>query len=147
MHRHHLQAKPVLNKYVGGQKEMDIFIKGNIMDSYFGQKQQFKIKMTWWICFLQTCSILLHKSLIDRHELMGSHVDYLLYVFFSCLDSHSDGTHSQQRIHWWASIIAKFLQIILTKKQTHQHIWDGPKVSQLFFRIFFFFFGLTITIK
>ncbi len=24
-------------------------------------------------------------------------------VFISCLDSHSDGTHSLQRIHWWAS--------------------------------------------
>ncbi len=26
-------------------------------------------------------------------------------VFISCLDSHSDGTHSLQRIHWWASEI------------------------------------------
>ncbi len=24
-------------------------------------------------------------------------------VFISCLDSHSDGNHSLQRIHWWAS--------------------------------------------
>ncbi len=24
-------------------------------------------------------------------------------VFISCLDSHSDGTHLLQRIHWWAS--------------------------------------------
>ncbi len=22
-------------------------------------------------------------------------------VFISCLDCHSDGTHSQQKIHWW----------------------------------------------
>ncbi len=29
-------------------------------------------------------------------------VDYC-DVFISCLDSHSDGTHSLQRIHWWAS--------------------------------------------
>ncbi len=34
-----------------------------------------------------------------------SGVDYLwiIVVFISCLDSHSDGTHSLQRIHWWAS--------------------------------------------
>ncbi len=33
-------------------------------------------------------------------------------VFISCLDSHSDGTHSLQRIHWWAIWAwAKFLQI------------------------------------
>ncbi len=31
-----------------------------------------------------------------------SGVDYC-DVFISCLDSHSDGTHSLQRIHWWAS--------------------------------------------
>ncbi len=24
-------------------------------------------------------------------------------VFMSCLDSHSDGTHSLQRMHWWGS--------------------------------------------
>ncbi len=29
-------------------------------------------------------------------------VDYC-DVFISCLDSHSDGTHSLQRIHWWAN--------------------------------------------
>ncbi len=44
IHRHHFQAKKVLIKYVGGQKEMEIFIKGNIMD-YFGQKHQFTIKI------------------------------------------------------------------------------------------------------
>ncbi len=27
----------------------------------------------------------------------------LMDVFISCLDSHSDGTHSLQTIHWWAS--------------------------------------------
>ncbi len=27
----------------------------------------------------------------------------LLWWFYQCLDSHSDGTHSLQRIHWWAS--------------------------------------------
>ncbi len=31
-----------------------------------------------------------------------SGVDYC-DVFISCLDSHSDGTHSLQSIHWWAS--------------------------------------------
>ncbi len=29
-------------------------------------------------------------------------VDYC-DVFISCLDSHSDGTHSLQSIHWWTS--------------------------------------------
>jgi len=38
-----------------------------------------------------------------RHELMDwSHVDHC-DVFISCLNSYSDGTHSQQRIHYKAS--------------------------------------------
>ncbi len=34
-------------------------------------------------------------------------------IFISCLDSHSDGTHSLQRIYWWTSDtrFARFLQI------------------------------------
>ncbi len=35
-----------------------------------------------------------------------SGMDYLWIIvmfFISCLDSHSDGTHSLQSIHWWAS--------------------------------------------
>ncbi len=30
-------------------------------------------------------------------------VDYLWIIVIVCLDSHSDGTHSLQRILWWAS--------------------------------------------
>ncbi len=50
--------------------------------------------LSWWICFLQTHSFSLHKILTD-----GLECD----VFISCLDSHSDGTHSLQSIHRWAS--------------------------------------------
>ncbi len=32
-----------------------------------------------------------------------SGVNYLWIIVISCLDSHSDGTHSLQRIHWWSS--------------------------------------------
>ncbi len=46
-------------------------------------------------------------------------------VFISCLDSHSDGTHSLQRIHWWASdVMLHFSKSFLIKKQTHLHL-DG----------------------
>ncbi len=54
-----------------------------IMDSYFG-------------------SFSLHKMSIDGLEWCGLLVDFCA-VFISCLDSHSDGTHSLQRIHWWTS--------------------------------------------
>ncbi len=42
------------------------------------------------------------KVLIDRLEMSGLLVDNC-DVFISYLDSHPDGTHSLQRIHWWAS--------------------------------------------
>ncbi len=62
-------------------------------------------------CFLQMCSFWLHKMLVDGLEWCGLLVDYC-EVFISCLDSHSDGTHSLQRIHWWVEWYnAAFLQI------------------------------------
>ncbi len=39
---------------------------------------------------------------MDGLEWCGLLVDYC-DVFISCLDFHSDGTHSLQRIHWWVS--------------------------------------------
>ncbi len=49
--------------------------------------------------------------LIDGLESCGLLVDYC-DIFISCLDSHSDGTHSPQRIHWWTSdVMLNFLQI------------------------------------
>ncbi len=44
-------------------------------------------------------------------------VDYC-DVFINCLDSHSDGTHSLQKIHWWASdVMLNFFKSVPTKKQ------------------------------
>ncbi len=56
-----------------------------------------------------------------------SRVDYLwivvIVVFISRLDSHSDGTHSLQRMHWWASdVMLNFSKSVLMKKQTHLHL-------------------------
>ncbi len=35
------------------QQMKNFFTGGNIiMESYFGQKQRFEVKMLWWICFL-----------------------------------------------------------------------------------------------
>ncbi len=45
-------------------------------------------------------------------------------VFISWLDSHSDGTHSLQRIHWWAiDAMLNFSKSFLMKKQTQLHFW------------------------
>ncbi len=55
-----------------------------------------------------TKSVLLYKMLIYGLEFM----DYLWIIVIAvcCLDSHSDGTHSLQMIHWWASdVMLNFL--------------------------------------
>ncbi len=57
----------------------------------------------------------------------GVLVDYC-DVCISCLDSHSDGTHSLQRIHWWTSN-AKSPNLIRWKKNTLIYILDGQRVS------------------
>ncbi len=48
----------------------------------------------------------------------------------SCLDSHSDGTHSVQRIHWWATdAMLHFSKSVLMKKKLI-YILDGLMMSK-----------------
>ncbi len=68
--------------------------------------------------------------LIDGLESCGLLVDYS-DVFIRCLDSHSDGTHSLQRIHWWANYMIHFSKSVPMKKQTHLHIAQ-PKGEYIF---------------
>ncbi len=69
--------------------------------------------------------------LTDGLEWCGSLVDYC-DVFISCLDSHSDGTHSLQSIHWWTSdVMLHFSKSVLMKKKTHLHL-GWPEVSANF---------------
>ncbi len=50
-------------------------------------------------CF-ELSKVLIIEDIISKYKLMDwSGVDYC-DVFISCLDSHSDGTHSLQSIHW-----------------------------------------------
>ncbi len=69
------------------------------IDSYFVQKQQFEVKNTLMMnLFLTKLQLCLLKMLTDGLEWCG-----LLWCFYQMLDSHSDGTHSLQSIHCWAS--------------------------------------------
>ncbi len=108
-------------------------------------------KATLWImasyfsrfCLVQTRSFSLHKMLIDSLDPCGLLVDYC-DVFISCLDSHSDGTHSLQRIHWWAKSefpnlfpwINKFINILMAWVHFQQIFifgWTISLISQLLF--------------
>ncbi len=65
-------------------------------DSYFGLRRQFEPKKCINDGFVAAFGFTM---LIDGLEWCGLFVDYC-DVLISCLDSHSDGTHSLQRIHW-----------------------------------------------
>ncbi len=69
--------------------------------------------------------------------MVWSGVDYLWIVtFISCLDSQSDGTHSLQSIHWWASDVKlHFSKSVPLKKQT----WMAWVIQQIFFGLSNFF--------
>ncbi len=98
--------------FTGGR----VIIKRIIMDSYSGQKQCFKLKLSYKPTNMQ------HFTSQDINWWTG--VLWIIVMFFiSCLDTHSDGTHSLQRIHWWASdVMLNFFKPVLMRKQTHLHL-------------------------
>ncbi len=53
---------------------------------------------------------------------------FFVVVFISCLDSHSDGTHSLQRIYWWASDVMQNLSKSVPVKKK-KNVLDGLSLS------------------
>ncbi len=49
---------------------------------------------------------------------------WIIVVFISRLDSHSDGTHSLQRVQWWASDVMLFLQICSDEETNSSLSWN-----------------------
>ncbi len=85
------------------------------------------------ICFLINTGLL-----IDWNyglQIMVMEYLWIIVIFLiSCLDSHSDGTHSLQSIHWWTSdVMLNFSITVLMKKQPHLHLgWPKGKFSANF---------------
>ncbi len=96
------------------------------------RRNYLKLK-TSWLVFLQT-QLSLYTKKTDRPESCGLLVDYC-YVFISCLNSYSDGTHSLQRIHWWASDVrlhlSKIVQICFSEPSKLIDILDCLMVSTI----------------
>ncbi len=132
--KHRLQSKTALNKYVCG-----FWCERTTGDGCFHLRKRCygfkphilagnKLKTHWWwICFLQTCSFWLIKML------WTGVVDYC-NVFISCLDSHSDGTHSLQGIHWGGSdVMLNFSKYDEeTNSSTFWMIWGWAHCQQIF---------------
>ncbi len=80
--------------------------------------------------------------LTDGLEWCGILVDYC-DVFISCLDSHSDGTHSLQSIHCWDT--DAMLHFSKSDEETNSStswmIWGWVNINQIFI------FGWTISLN
>ncbi len=107
-----------------------------IMDYGLICLQWFEVKNVLMVFFLQMCSFWLQHMLIDGLEWCELHVDYC-DDFIRCLDFHSDGAQSLQRINCLASDV--MLSPNLIKKQTHLHL-RRPKVFIYLCNFLFFFF-------
>ncbi len=124
MHTWSTTYKTVLNKYVGGfwcDRTTRGFI---IMDSYFCIIADLYCGQKWWICYYKHTAFYFTRQ-TDGLVWCGLLVDYC-DVFISCLDSHSDGTHSLQMIHWKVShVMLDFQQSVQMIKKTHlYHGWS-----------------------
>ncbi len=60
-------------------------------------------------------------------------------VFINCLDSHSDGTHSLQRIHWWASDIMLHFSKSDKKNSNSSTFWMSTFSANLHLWVIYFF--------
>ncbi len=116
MHRSStVYKKTVLNKYVGGFWCERTTGHGVIMDyGILARNNGFKHLDG----FVSYKNVAFHFTMLT---MVWSGVDYC-DVFISCLDSHSDGTHSLQRIHWLASD-AKFLKICSNEEINSSISW------------------------
>ncbi len=84
------------------------------MGSYFGQK--WWLKMPWWISFLQTCSFLLYKTVINR--LVPFDYCGLLWCF-NQLFGLSFWRHPFTADDPLVNVMLNFFKSVLMKKQTH----------------------------
>ncbi len=126
------------------KQEMDFFTAGTVIWIMHSccQKWHFKLK-----CLNDVFVSYKHTAFSFTRLTDGLECDCgLLWCFISCLDSHSDGTHSLQRIHWWSSDgMLNFSKSVSMKNQTHLlYILDSLRASR-FSAVFIF--GWTIPLK
>ncbi len=82
---------------------------------------------------------------VRRQQEIVEQDEVLLSIMDPCFDQkqwftnkHSDGTHSQQRIHWWASdLMLNFSKSAQMKKQTHLFL-EWPESEYIYHKLFIF---------
>ncbi len=109
------QSATVLNKYVGGFSVRGQQVtEGSLLDYGITFWPEATVYPSMMDLFLTNMQLFFN---------LGTGVVWITCdVFISCLGSHSDGTHSLQRIHWWASdVILHFSKSVLMNKLIY--IW------------------------
>ncbi len=82
-----------------------------IQDSYFRLKQWMEVKNV------------LVMDLFNMQLFTSQDVNWWTrVVWITCADSHSDGTHSLERIHWWASDAMVNFSKFFSEEEPN-HIW------------------------
>ncbi len=110
------------------QQEMDFFsleeVLKWIMDSYFSQTHLLMMDL------LQFCLLQMLSGGLEWCGLLVEYCD----VFISSLDSHSDGTHSLQSIHWWdTDVMTHFSKSDEeTNSSTSWMAWVGAHFQHMF---------------
>ncbi len=87
-----------------------------------------QVKIYWWMHFLW-------KQLFSSQDVnWWTGVEWITVMFLSAVwTAYSDGTHSLQSIHWWASgYNAKFLQIWWRNKLISWMAWRRVHFHQIF---------------
>ncbi len=96
-----------------------------ILNTYFSQKQCAKVKSILMDLFLTNTQLIVSQDI----NWCGLLVDYC-DVFISCLDSHSDGTHSRC---WTRDVMPNSSKSFPMTKQTHLHLeWPEGTFSANF---------------
>ncbi len=101
-----------------------------ILDPYLSQKQQFEVK--------NMDLIITNTQLFTSPDInCWTGVVWItcgLLWCISCLDSHSDGTHSLQRIHWWAcDVMLHFSKSDEeTNSSTSWKVWGWVQFQRIF---------------
>ncbi len=87
--------------------------------------------------FLTNMQLFYLQTLSERLD-CGLLVDYC-DVFISCLDCYSNGTHSLQRIHWWASdVMLHFSKSVLLETNSSTVHLGWPECEHIFSKFSFF---------
>ncbi len=115
--------------------KLSFFTGGSVIMDYglifWSKSNSLKLKSLNSGLFLTNMQLFTSQDITDGLEWCG-----LLWFFISCLDTHSDGTHSLQRIHWWCNVTDVMLHFSKWRNKLI-YILDVQRVSYVLANVIF----------